>query len=377
MNLKDERCDSSKPIRILQVVTYMGRGGLETMLMNYYRHIDRSKVQFDFLVHRDMKADYDDEIESLGGKIYRLPRLVPWSATYNKALGDFFSAHPEYRIVHVHQDCLSSIILKAAENHGVPVRIAHSHCSSQDKNIKYPIKLFYQRQIPQYATALLACGQDAGEWMFRGADFRILNNAIDAAAYCYDLQIREAKRSEFGIAGGSFVVGHIGRFSPQKNHIGLLKIFAAIHNREPNSVLMLVGDGNLRGAIEKQIVELRLADAVVMTGVRSDVPDLLQAMDVFAFPSNYEGLPVTMVEAQASGLPCFISDKVPIECKITDLVTQIPLAATPEVWAENILAARGQPHRDTYAEIAQSGFDIRENAAWLQNFYLEQWKANE
>lgn len=377
MGLANERCNYSVPIRILQVVTYMGRGGLETMLMNYYRQIDRNKVQFDFLVHRDLRADYDDEIESLGGKIYRLPRLVPQSPTYHKALDGFFFEHPEYKIIHVHQDCLSAIILKAAEKHGVPVRIAHSHCSSQDKNLKYPIKLFYQRQIPQYATELFACGQDAGEWMFRGADFRVLNNAIDASAYCYDTQIREAKRREMGIAESTFVVGHIGRFSPPKNHDGLLKIFAAIHNREPNSVLMLVGDGNLRGAIEKQIAELRLTDAVVMTGVRSDVPDLLQAMDVFVFPSNYEGLPVTMVEAQAAGLPCFISDKVPIECKITDLVTQIPLAAPPEAWAENILAARDLPRRDTYAEIAQSGFDIRENAAWLQNFYLEQWKANE
>lgn len=363
----------TQPIRVLQVVTHMNRGGLETMLMNYYRHINREKVQFDFLVHRTNRADYDDEIESLGGKIYRLPRLVPWSNTYKNALNTFFKEHPEYQIVHVHQDCLSSVILKAAEKHGVPVRIAHSHCSSQDKNLKYPIKLFYQRQIPQYATELFACGQDAGEWMFRGADFRVLNNAIDAASYCYDTQIREAKRREMGIADGAFVVGHIGRFSPPKNHDGLLKIFAAIHNREPNSVLMLVGDGNLRGAIEKQIAELRLTDAVVMTGVRSDVPDLLQAMDVFVFPSNYEGLPVTMVEAQAAGLPCFISDKVPIECKITDLVTQIPLAATPEAWAENILAARDLPRCDTYAEIAQSGFDIVENAVWLENFYLRKW----
>ena len=143
-------------IRILHVVTYMGRGGLETMIMNYYRQMDRTKVQFDFLVHRDFRADYDDEIEQLGGRIYRIGRLVPWSGAYQRALDAFFAAHPEYRVVHVHQDCLSAVILKAAKKHGVPVRIAHSHSSSQDKNLKYLIKLYYKRQIPRHATALFA-----------------------------------------------------------------------------------------------------------------------------------------------------------------------------------------------------------------------------
>ena len=146
-------------IRILHVVTYMGRGGLETMIMNYYRQMDRTKVQFDFLVHRDFRADYDDEIERLGGRIYRIGRLIPWSGAYQRALDAFFAAHPEYRVVHVHQDCLSAVILKAAKKHGVPVRIAHSHNSSQDKNLKYLLKLYYKRQIPKYATALFACGR--------------------------------------------------------------------------------------------------------------------------------------------------------------------------------------------------------------------------
>ena len=172
-----------KPMRVLQVVTHMERGGLETMLMNYYRNIDRSQVQFDFLVHRQNRAAYDDEIEALGGKIYRLPVLVPWSSAYRKALNGFFVNHPEYKIVHVHQDCLSSVILKAAKKNGVPVRIGHSHNSNQDKNLKYLIKLYYRRLIPKYATNLFACGKDAGNWMFGGAPYHILNNAINAASY--------------------------------------------------------------------------------------------------------------------------------------------------------------------------------------------------
>ena len=364
-------------IRVLEIVTDMRRGGLETMLMNYYRHIDRDLVQFDFLVHRDFRADYDDEIESLGGKIYRLPRLVPWSPSYHKALDKFFAEHTEYRIVHVHQDCLSSVILKAAEKRGIPVRIAHSHNSNQDKNLKYFVKLYYRRQIPQYATHLFSCGQAAGEWMFQGAPFEILNNAIDARQYQFDPTRARQKRLELGIPEGGFVMGHVGRFSPQKNHDFLLDIFAEVHRQQKNAFLLLVGDGSLRLDVEKKVHSLELNSNVIFTGVRNDVPDLMQAMDVFVFPSLYEGLPVTMIEAQAAGLPCFISDKVPLECKITDLVTQIPLQAPAEQWAEQILSAHHLERKDTYSQIAAAGFDIVERAEWLQNFYLEQWKAHE
>lgn len=156
-----------QPIRVLHVVTYMGRGGLETMLMNYYRHIDRTKVQFDFLVHRDFEADYDQEINELGGRIYHVSKLIPWSRKYKQELKCFFRDHPEYSIVHVHQDCLSSVALKCAEECGIPVRIAHSHNINQDKNIKYLIKLHYMKNIPKYATDCFACSVEAGEWMLR------------------------------------------------------------------------------------------------------------------------------------------------------------------------------------------------------------------
>ena len=183
-------------IRVLQVVTNMDRGGLESMLMNYYRHIDREKIQFDFLVHRQERAAFDDEIEALGGRIYRLPRLVPWSKSYLSALNRFFDEHTGYKVVHVHQDCLSSVILKAAKQHDVPVRIAHSHSANQDKNLKYPIKLWYKRSIPEYATNLFACGKDAGDWMFGGASYQIINNAIDVAAYTYGSTKRQEMRRQ-------------------------------------------------------------------------------------------------------------------------------------------------------------------------------------
>lgn len=361
-------------IRVLQVVTYMGRGGLETMLMNYYRSMDRQKVQFDFLTHRQERAAYDDEIESLGGRIYRLPRLVPWSKAYLAALDAFFAEHPEYRIVHVHQDCLSSVILKAAAKHQIPVRIAHSHSANQDKNLKYPIKLWYKRSIPRYATDLFACGKNAGDWMFGGAPYRMINNAIDVAAYRCNTSKRAEVRHSLGFTD-ELVVGHVGRFNPPKNHPFLLEIFSALLRKEPNAVLLLVGGGEDLPKIQARAKEMGIAERVRFLGVRSDVADLMQAMDVFVFPSLYEGLPVTMVEAQAAGLPCIISDKVPEECVITEgLVDVMPLSASADAWAEMVLEKRKCLRTDHSEEVAAHGFDIEAEALKLQEFYLEAFK---
>ena len=364
------------PIRVLQVVTHMERGGLESMLMNYYRHIDRTRVQFDFLVHRQERAAFNDEIEALGGKIYRLPRLVPWRRSYLKALNQFFDEHPEYKIVHVHQDCLSSVILKAAAQHNVPVRIAHSHSANQDKNLKYPIKLLYKCAIPKYATDLFACGKKAGDWMFGGAPYQIINNAIDAASYTYCPAKREDIRRKLGIAD-ELVIGHVGRFNQPKNHPFLLEIFSALLKKEPNAVLLLVGGGDDLPKIQEKARTLGISEHVRFLGVRSDVAELMQAMDVFVFPSLYEGLPVTMVEAQAAGLPCLISDKVPPECILTEgLVDILPLSAGPGAWAEKILEKRELPRTDRRAEIAAHGFDITTEAVKLQEFYLNAYEQN-
>ncbi len=363
-------------MRVLQVVTHMERGGLESMIMNYYRHIDREKVQFDFLVHRQEQAAFDDEIESLSGRIYRLPRLVPWSKSYLSALNHFFDEHPEYKVVHVHQDCLSSVILKVAAQHNASVRIAHSHNANQDRNLKYPIKLWYRRSIPQYATNLFACGKDAGDWMFSGAPYQIINNAIDAAAYTYDPVKCIEMRQKLGLED-ELIVGHVGRFNPQKNHLFLLDIFAALLKKEPNAVLLLVGGGEDMPKMQVKTHALGIAEHVRFLGVRSDVADLLQAMDVFVFPSLYEGLPVTMVEAQAAGLPCLISDKVPPECILTDsLVDVLSLSANPEIWAAKILEKREAPRTDRRAEIAAHGFDITAEAVKLQEFYINAYEQN-
>lgn len=357
-------------IRVLHIVTHMNRGGLETMIMNYYRHVDRNQIQFDFLVHRENEADYDKEILSMGGRIYHLPPLNPLNPIYLHSLDNFFSEHKEYRIVHCHLDCMAGVPLKYAKQHGVPVTIAHSHNSNQTKDAKYILKLLYKRNIVKYANRLFACGQDAGKWMYRTDNFIVLNNAIDAADYSYNETIAKRVRDDLGIPADTLVVGHVGRFSPQKNHRFIIHIFAELLKKRAGAVLLLVGEGVLRAEMEKLAEELEIRDNVIFTGLRSDVSKLLQAMDVFLFPSLYEGLPVSVIEAQAAGLPCLISNKVPNECQKTDLVWQIPLEDNWDTWRDAVLTAAKIPRKNTLNEIKAAGFDIQENALWLQDFYL-------
>lgn len=361
-----------KPIRILHVVTYMGRGGLETMLMNYYRNIDRNKIQFDFLTHREFEADYDREIKELGGRIYHLPRLNPFHPEYLKQLDQFFKEHKEYKIIHSHLDCMAGIPLKYAKKNRVPVRIAHAHNSDQTKDIKYFLKLCFKQNITRYATHLFACSRDAGRWMFGTDQFQVLNNAIDAEKYVYDRDVRNRVRKEWGIGNGTMVFGHVGRFSAQKNHVFLIDIFAEVTKREPDSRLLLIGDGELQGAIKKKCHEAGFDDKIIFTGVREDVPELLQAMDVFLFPSLFEGLPLVMIEAQAAGMPCLVSEGVPLECEKTEgLVYQLKLESGADCWAEKALQCTHKKRSNTLEQIRKSGFDIKEAAIKLQEFYLE------
>ena len=359
------------PIRILHVVTNMCRGGLETMIMNYYRHVDRTQIQFDFLVHRDYESEYDAEILAMGGRIHHLPRLNPFSSGYLGRLDAFFSEHPEYRIVHSHLDCMAGIPLKYAKKHGDPVRIGHAHNSNQPRDLKYPLKLIYKHTIAQNATALLACGEEAGQWMFGGAPFQVMNNAVDAELFRYAPDVRSEVRREFGIEEGALVVGHVGRFMQQKNHAFLLQIFSRLPG---DAKLLLVGDGELRTEVQTQARELGIEDRVILAGVRADVHRMMQAMDVFLLPSHHEGLPLTIVEAQCAGLPCLISDGVPIECKKTDLVSQLPLAASADAWAEATLTAVRDPRTSPLQQIRAAGFDIVEKAGWLTDYYFNHYK---
>lgn len=367
-------------IRVLHIVTTMNRGGLETMIMNYYRNIDRDNLQFDFLVHTNEISSYEDEIQRLGGKIFRISKLIPWSNNYQNELKIFFKEHQEYKIIHVHQDCLSAVALKVAKNCGISVRVAHSHSSSAVKNIKYPIKWYYMRKIPKYATDLFACGKAAGDWMFNGASYRIMPNAIDMKKFQYSDEKRKKIKEEFGLKD-ELVIGHVGNFTPAKNHEYLLRIFNEILKKKSESKLLLVGAGSGREKIENLASELGMKDSVIFAGLRTDVEWVMQAMDIFVFPSIYEGLPVTLIEAQAAGLPCIISDGVSPECKITEKLVEVKkLSDSPDGWAEfilktaekNTLNIRKSQIKKIQQEIKSYNYDILEAAEKLQEFYIQQ-----
>ena len=364
--------NEEKPIRVLQIVSYMQRGGLETLLMNYYRHIDRDKVQFDFLVHRSFRSAYDDEIENMGGKIYRIPQLNPFSFKYHRALDCFFEQHREYKIVHCHLDCMSAIPLKHAMKNNVPVRIAHAHSSNQVRDYKYLLKLIYKKQIPEYANKLFACGKKAGEYMFEGQNFSILNNAIDVGKYTYNEEIRIKVRNELGFENDQFIIGHVGNFTEPKNHEFLIQVFQKIYENNHAARLLLVGDGHLVESTKELCIKNNLSNKVIFTGSRSDVFDLLQAMDIFVFPSLYEGFPVSLIEAQANGLHCFISDRIPDESiLIPSSVHRISLDESASDWATKIMSSEVKRMPNSGGKITEAGYDIRKNADMLQNYYLK------
>ena len=255
----------------------------------------------------------------------------------------------------------------------MPVRIAHSHSSRQDRDYKYPLKLACKRLIPREATHLFACGVDAGTWMFGTDDFSVIPNAIDVDNFAFDEKTREKKRLELGIPTSAVVVGHVGRFSPVKNHPFLVDAFAGYRRYNPNAILLLAGDGPTRAAAESYAMGLGLQGSVRFLGVRSDVADLMQAMDVFVLPSHYEGLPVVLVEAQAAGLRCLVSDGVPSDCDISEgAVERLPLDGGASEWASALSRIVENPvnRRRGAADIKRAGFDVGAVSAQLQRFYL-------
>ena len=293
-------------IRILQCVNDMHRAGLETMLMNYYRHIDRTKIQFDFLTHRPYRSDYDDEIEALGGKIYYAPRLYPQNyPKYFKWMKQFFKEHPEYKIVHSHIDAMSYLPLKAAKMAGVPIRIAHSHSTSIDKDFKYLLKQIYRYKLNSVTTNEFSCGELAGDFLFRNKEYTIIPNAVEAKKFYFDKNVRNKIRDDMAISLNTLVLGHVGRISYPKNHKFLIDIFKEVYSMKPNSKLLIVGSGEMEKEIKSYAQESGINEQIVFLGNRSDTNLLYQAFDIFMLPSLFEGVPLVGVEAQFSDLPCF------------------------------------------------------------------------
>lgn len=362
-----------EPIRVLHILQRMEAGGIQAFLMNIYRKIDRSKIQFDFLVHYTEEQFYDKEIESLGGKIYRLSVREDYNLLkYIRDLNVFFKKHTEYKIVHGHMYTLGFFYLGVAKLNHIPIRIAHSHENSSEKNIKWIFKKIMAKTFPVNATHLFACSNEAGNYLFGKRAFNVWNNAIDAKKFVASLEVRQQIRDELQLED-KFVVGHVGRFHPSKNHKFLINIFKEIKQNKSNAILLLIGSGEREEEIREQIATLSLQDDVIFLGNRSDMGRIFQAMDVFLFPSLFEGLGIVAIEAQAAGIPCICSNTVPKETKITPLISYLSLQASMEEWAQSVIEQNQNEfsHNNMYEYIVQANFDMNTLVNQIQTYYLE------
>ena len=313
---------SKKPVIVAQIMGKWIGGGVESVIMNYYRHLDHTKVQFDFICDEDSTRIPYDEIKKLGGRVFLVPKYQKLPQ-YLKALEGLFRKN-QYRIVHSNVNTLSVFPLYAAKKAGVPVRISHSHSTSNAREWKRNIiKNILRPFSKKYATDYFACSELAGRYLFGNKAFdqnkvKIIHNAIDLDKFKFDSDARKKLRKELDVDEKTTVIGHVGRFVQQKNHDFLINVFNEYHTKNPDSKLLLIGTGPLEEKIKTKVEKLNLTDSVLFLGQRNDTNKLYSVMDVFCLPSLYEGLGMVLIEAQVNGLPCVASDKVPNEAKVTE-----------------------------------------------------------
>lgn len=364
----------NKPIRVAQIIGKWLGGGVESVVMNYYRHIDRSKIQFDFICDEDSTNIPYEEIEKLGGKVILIP---PYQKVfkYHKELKKILK-EGNYKIVHSHINTLSVFSLFAAKCAGVPVRIAHSHSTTNKQEKKKNLVKQVLRPFSKvFATDYMCCSELAGRWLFGNKEYDngnvyLLNNAIDLDKFKYDEKLRKEKRKELNIKEDTLVIGHVGRFVEQKNHRFLIDIFNEVHKQKENSILLLAGQGPLMEEMKEKVKILGIEDSVKFLGQRNDINELYQAFDVFCLPSLYEGLPVVGVEAQATGLLCIFSDDMTKETKVLDTTEFLSLKKNAEEWCDSLLKKNNNFKRmNRKEEIYNNGFDIVNEIHKLENYY--------
>ena len=359
-------------IKILHIVSDLDiNSGAMNVVMNYYRNIDRSEVQFDFGYFNKMQGTYEEEIRTLGGNVFYLgrPSLL---FKYQKRLRVFFENHKgDYKVVHCHPIWASIIVGMAAKRTGIKRIIQHSHSTRLGNNkasvIRNRVLLFV---MGFFATDYVACSEDAAKLMGKRSNVQIIHNAIDCERFSFSSKNRKDIRRQFGISDKELLIGHVGRFSEEKNHSFLLSVFGVLLQKHPDSRLILVGDGPLKKQIEDRIEQSSLSSKVLLIGKRTDIPALLSSMDVFVFPSKYEGVPFAIVEAQFCGLPCVISSAVTKEIE-SNLTTYVDLAADFQMWSEAILTvAMRQTDREHQGTTQLLGYNIKTESKKMQDYYL-------
>lgn len=364
-----------EPIRVLHNIASLHFGGAQSFVMNVYRNIDRSKIQFDFVVTPEEKRDLYEQVEQMGGRIFVAPKYTGKNHfSYCKWWDDFFIEHPEYHIIHGHVRSTAAIYLKIANRHGL-VTIAHSHSTSNGSGIEAMIKDIMQIPIRDTADYLFACSDKAGEWLYGKKailqkKYKMIPNGIDLKLFAFNEEKRKCIREKLGIAKDTFVVGHVGRFTAPKNHKFLIELFAEYHRINQKSKLLLVGNGDLFETVKQQIIQLEISKDVILVGSKDNTEDYYQAMDVFVFPSLWEGLGIAILEAQANGLKCLVSNNIPKEAICTSETEVIPLQLLDE-WTRELKKLHiGERTVSITTQLQQ--YDISDIASWLQEFYLEE-----
>lgn len=362
-------------IRILQYIGSLNVGGSQSMVMELYRNIDREKIQFDFIIDRKYETFYEDEINFLGGKVYKFENYLNGFNYFEfiNEWNNFFKIHPEYKIIHCHVRSTASIILKIAKSYNLKT-ICHSHSTSNGKGIKSIVKKILQKNIHKYADYLFACSMDSAIWLYGEKKAKsdkcfIINNAIDSLKYSYNLSIRNKVRKELNLEN-KIILGQVGRIEKVKNYNFSLELLRQCLEKDDRFVLLVVGDGSLANEMKNTINELNLLEKVLMLGNRNDVNELMQAMDIYIMPSLWEGLPLSLIEAQASDLPCIISNKITAGILDKELVNQLDINNNYEEWVNAINKKININRCDKSKLIKENNFDIKSNVEWLEKFYI-------
>lgn len=363
----------TKPIRVLQVLSILNQGGAENMIMNLYRAIDRQQIQFDFVVHRNEHGVFDDEVESLGATIYHAPKYAGTNHfQYVKWWKNFLDSHSEYKILHSHIRSYASIYIPIAKKHGLKT-IIHSHSTSNGKGFSAFVKKILQYPLRYQADYLFACSEEAGEWLFgkkavKKDNFKVICNGIDCNRFRFNEENRILIRKKYGIED-NFVVGHIGRHTLSKNPMFMLEIFSEIYKKNNNTRLLQVGQGEMTEQMKQKCRELKIEQAVIFAGVHNDVEKYYSAMDVFLFPSLWEGFGIVLIEAQANGLMVTCSDNIPQKVQISDHFMALSLEFGKEKWAEAVLQKKYINRSNSYIDVIKNNYDISKISIGLEEFY--------
>ena len=363
-----------KPIIVAQVMGKWLGNGVESVIMNYYRHLDHSKVQFDFICDEDSTRIPYNEIKKLGGRVFLVPKYQNLPK-YLKALEKLFKEN-QYRIVHSNINTLSVFPLYAAKKAGVPIRISHSHSTSNPKEWKRNLIKNILRPFSKcYATDYFACSELAGRYLFGNKAFdrgevKIIHNAIDVDKFKFDEVARKKLRKELGIKDSTVVIGHVGRFVQQKNHAFLVDVFKEYHKKNPDSKLLLIGSGPLEDEIKKKVERLGLKNSVLFLGQRDDTNKLYSVMDIFCLPSLYEGLGIVGIEAQTAGLSCVFSDEIPDDIKITDSIKFIKLTDKLKIWSDEVTKIVNSKRPSTKSDKYTKDYNIEKAVTSLEVEYF-------